>query len=445
MSAALETIVAIATPPGVGGIGVLRISGPDAFDIGAAITANPLDIGRIQLRKFYDGDGEPIDHGVCLAFRSPHSFSGEDCVELQGHGGPVVLDLLLERVCQLGARMARAGEFSERAFLNGRIDLTQAEAIADLIQSGSRAASRAAMRALEGRFSDQIRLLADEVIELRALLEASLDFAEEEIDLVNDAQLRHRLDSCADKLNHVLRQAEQGRKLQEGLEISLAGLPNAGKSSLLNTLAGYDAAIVTDIAGTTRDVLREHISLRGIPLRISDTAGLRDSTNPVEREGVRRAWKAIDQADLTIFLIDASRGIQPADQKIRAQLPSDRVLQVYSKADLLDDALPRDPQTLYISVRSGEGIETLIDRVTGHTANDDQADRMIMARRRHVDALRHAGEHISQAIQQLEAMNSSELVAEELRWAQQHLNEITGEFTHEDLLGAIFSKFCIGK
>ena len=446
MSAApSDTIVAIATPPGTGGIGVLRISGPDAFDIGASITASRIEPGRIQFRKFHDADGEAIDHGLCLSFRAPRSFSGEDSVELQAHGGPIVLDMLLERVCQLGARLARAGEFSERAFLNGRLDLTQAEAIADLIESGSRAASRAAMRSLEGRFSNQIHRIVDEIVEVRAYIEAALDFAEEEIDFLADADLQHRLESCSSNLQTTLAQAEQGRTLQEGLEISLAGLPNAGKSSLLNTLAGYEAAIVTDIAGTTRDVLREHLSLRGIPLRIKDTAGLRDSDNPVEQEGVRRAWDAIDQADAVIFLVDASRGMTDADREIRDRLPEDRLLQVYSKSDLLDETTPHEPGALYISVRSGEGINELIDRVTGHASDYNQDDQTIMARRRHVDALLRAGEQVARAAKILRTTQSGELVAEELRGAQQSLNEITGEFTSEDLLGAIFGKFCIGK
>ncbi len=446
MSAASpDTIVAIATPPGVGGIGILRISGPNALDIGASMTGGSLEAGRIQFRKFYDAQGEAIDHGLCLTFRAPHSFSGEDSVELQAHGGPIVLDMLLERVCDLGARLARAGEFSERAFLNGRLDLTQAEAIADLIESGSRAASRAAMRSLEGRFSDQIHETVAEVIELRAYIEAALDFAEEEIDFLDDANLQRRIESCQTCLQQTLDQAEQGRVLQEGLEVSLAGLPNAGKSSLLNALAGYEAAIVTDIAGTTRDVLHEHLSLRGIPLRIKDTAGLRDSDNPVEREGIRRAWEAIDKSDVIILLVDASQGITDADREILARLPGERVLRIYSKADLLDDSAQRDDAWLYLSVRNGEGMELLIDRITGQASDYNQDDQTIMARRRHVDALMRARDQVACAAEILHHSRSGELVAEELRAAQQSLNEITGEFTSDDLLGAIFGKFCIGK
>lgn len=440
-----DTIVAIATPPGVGGIGIVRLSGPEAFEIGEKITGTPVEPGKILFRRFLDEQGEAIDHGLCLGFVAPHSFSGENCVELQAHGGPIVLDMLCERVCQLGARLARAGEFSERAFLNGRIDLTQAEAIADLIESGSRAASRAAMRSLEGRFSQQIQSLVDELISLRAYIEAALDFAEEEIDFLADDTLHQRLAACRDQVVHVLNQAEQGRTLQEGLAISLAGLPNAGKSSLLNHLAGYEAAIVTDIAGTTRDVLREQISLKGIPLRINDTAGLRDSENPVEQEGVRRAWQEIEKADLVIFLVDASVGLSDADRCIIARLPTERLQLVYSKADLLDAADKCATDGLYISTLSGEGIAQLIELITGQSEDYNQDDQVVMARRRHVDALVRARDNIARAAEILLASQSGELVAEELRGAQRYLNEITGEFSSEDLLGTIFGKFCIGK
>ena len=304
-----DTIAAIATPPGTGGIGILRLSGSQSLLIGESLSKSKIKPGLIQFRRFLDADGEVLDHGLCLYFKAPHSFSGEDCVEIQAHGGPIVLDMLLERLCQLGARLARAGEFSERAFLNGKLDLTQAEAIADLIGSGSRAASRAAMRSLEGRFSQQVHDLVDEIINLRAYIEAALDFAEEEIDFLNSTDISHRLDACGLHLKELLGQAEQGRTLQEGLSVSLAGLPNAGKSSLLNYLAGYEAAIVTDIEGTTRDVLREHISLKGIPIKVNDTAGLRESQNPVEREGVRRAWEVFRQADVVIYLVDSSKGV----------------------------------------------------------------------------------------------------------------------------------------
>ena len=440
---AQDTIAAIATAPGTGGIGILRISGPEARTIGEAISASKLEPGVVQFRRFFDAAGEPIDHGLCLYFRAPHSFSGEDSVELQAHGGAIVLDMLLERLCELGARLARAGEFSERAFLNGRLDLTQAEAIADLIESGSRAASRAAMRSLEGRFSNLVNALVGEIVELRAYIEAALDFAEEEIDFLDDADIERRLDDCAAHLRQLLEQAEQGRTLQEGLGVSLAGLPNAGKSSLLNYLAGYEAAIVTDIEGTTRDVLREHISLRGIPLRVSDTAGLRESDNLVEKEGVRRAWDAIAAADVILYLVDSSKGLSAADRENIAALPSDKLQLVYSKRDLAVTGVPAD--AIAISTQTGEGMEELISRITGQATDLNQDNRLFMARRRHVDALARAGECVSRARQSLAETRSGELVAEDLRGAQRYLDEITGEFTSEDLLGKIFASFCIGK
>lgn len=440
-----DTIAAIATPPGSGGIGVLRLSGPQAHAIGETISASKITPGKIQFRRFFDADGEVIDHGLCLYFPQPHSFSGEDSVELQAHGGPIVLDMLLQRLCELGARLARAGEFSERAFLNGKIDLTQAEAIADLIESGSRAATRAAMRSLQGHFSRQVNALVEEVINLRAYIEAALDFAEEEIDFLDNSDIGSRLDACLQHLQQLLEQAEQGRTLQEGLTVALAGLPNAGKSSLLNYLAGYEAAIVTEIEGTTRDVLREHISLKGIPLKVNDTAGLRDSDNPVEKEGIRRAWDAIASADVVLYLIDAVKGLTEADRQIIDRLPQSNLQQVFSKCDLLETDQNQAADALYISTLNGSGMEALIERITGHISDYNQDNQAFMARRRHVDALLRARDHVQQAADTFAATRSGELMAEDLRGAQQNLNEITGEFTSDDLLGRIFSTFCIGK
>jgi tRNA modification GTPase len=440
-----ETIAAIATPPGSGGIGIVRLSGAKSLAIGEALCRRKIKPGLIQFRQFLDADDQLLDHGLCLYFKAPHSFSGEDCVEIQAHGGPIVLDMLLERVCELGARLARPGEFSERAFLNGKLDLTQAEAIADLIESGSRAASRAAMRSLEGRFSKLVRSLVAEIIDLRAFIEAALDFAEEEIDFLDNPDISRRLDDCNQHLEKLLSQAEQGRTLQEGLNVSLAGLPNAGKSSLLNYLAGYEAAIVTEIEGTTRDVLREHLSLKGIPLKINDTAGLRESQNPVEREGIRRAWETIEQADVIIYLVDSSKGLTAADQKIIDRLAGASLQLVFSKSDLLAANQPQDDEILYISTLSGAGMEMLIQRITGHVSDYNQDNQAFMARRRHVDALLRAKEAVQQAAQTFNTTRSGELMAEDLRDAQQYLNEITGEFTSEDLLGKIFSTFCIGK
>jgi tRNA modification GTPase len=440
-----ETIAAIATPPGSGGIGIVRLSGAKSLAIGEALCRRKIKPGLIQFRQFLDADDQLLDHGLCLYFKAPHSFSGEDCVEIQAHGGPIVLDMLLERVCELGARLARPGEFSERAFLNGKLDLTQAEAIADLIESGSRAASRAAMRSLEGRFSQLVHSLVDEIVDLRAFIEAALDFAEEEIDFLDNPDISRRLDHCNQHLKKLLAQAEQGRTLQEGLNVSLAGLPNAGKSSLLNYLAGYEAAIVTEIEGTTRDVLREHISLKGIPLKVNDTAGLRESQNPVEREGVRRAWETIEQADVIIYLVDSSKGLTPADQEIIDRLAGANLQLVFSKSDLLAANQLQDSEILCISTLNGAGMEMLIQRITGQVSDYNQDNQTFMARRRHVDALLRAQQAVQQAAQTFNTTRSGELMAEDLRNAQQYLNEITGEFTSEDLLGKIFSTFCIGK
>ena len=440
-----ETIAAIATPPGTGGIGILRLSGAQSLVIGEALSASKISPGKIQFRRFFDANGEVLDHGLCLYFKAPNSFSGEDSVEIQAHGGPIILDMLLERLCELGARLARPGEFSERAFLNGKIDLTQAEAIADLIESGSRAASRAAMRSLEGRFSQQVNTLVGEVIGLRVYIEAALDFAEEEIDFLDNSNLKQRLDDCHRHLQDLLEQAEHGRTLQEGLTVALAGLPNAGKSSLLNYLAGYEAAIVTEIEGTTRDVVREHLSLKGIPVKVNDTAGLRESQNLVEQEGIRRAWDAIGKADVILYLIDSSKGLSAADRKIIDELPGDRLQLVFNKSDLPGARQAQDQGAVFVSALTGDGMELLIERITGKISDYNQDNQAFMARRRHVDALLRARTGIEQAAETFVTTRSGELMAEDLRAAQRNLNEITGEFTSDDLLGKIFSTFCIGK
>ena len=441
----IDTIAAIATPPGVGGIGIVRISGPEALKIGESLTAANLHPNQVRFRKFLDAAGQTLDHGLCFYCQAPHSFSGENVVEIQGHGGPILLDMLLERICELGARLARAGEFSERAFLNGKLDLAQAEAIADLIESGSRAATKAAMRSLEGKFSIQVHQLVDEIINLRAYIEAALDFAEEEIDFLEDSVIGERLKQSLVGLNDVLRQAENGRVLNEGLTVALAGLPNAGKSSLLNYLAGYEAAIVTEIAGTTRDVVREHISLKGIPLRINDTAGLRDSENLVEQEGIRRAWAEIDKADVILLLVDANIGVTKADRQIIERLGTTGYHLIYSKSDLLSGQSQKNPEAHYISTLNGDGMDKLIDLITYKLSDYNQDNQAIMARRRHVDALQKARASLHQAQQAFSDTRSGELMAEDLRDAQNSLSEITGEFTSDDLLGKIFSSFCVGK
>ncbi|MFT4606826.1 MAG: tRNA modification GTPase [Urechidicola sp.] len=440
--AVVETIAAVATPPGIGGIGIIRISGPNALEIAQVLTGTTLVKGRALFRKFLDETAHPIDHGLCIYSQAPHSFTGEHVVEVQGHGGPILLDMLLERICFLGARLARAGEFSERAFLNGKLDLAQAEAVADLIESGSRAAAKAAIRSLEGQFSSQVKFLVSEVVYLRAYVEAALDFAEEEIDFLADSSIQDKLDSCRLSLDNLLKQAERGRVLNDGLNVAIVGLPNAGKSSLLNYLAGYEAAIVTEIPGTTRDVLRENISLKGIPVRINDTAGLRDSDNLVEQEGIKRAWLEIDKADTILLLVDGSIGLTPDDQKIVEALGSSNYHLILSKSDLQPNQEISDNS---ISTKSGEGIDALIDLIVGKDSDYNQDNQTILARRRHVEALISAQESLYQADSIFTETHSGELMAEDLRITQQHLNEITGEFTSDDLLGTIFSSFCIGK
>ena len=439
-----DTIAAVATPPGIGGIGVIRLSGTQSFAIAQELTQARLEVGKTQLRRFYQESGEEIDHGIILCFKAPHSFTGEDVVELQGHGGPVLQDMLLSRVCHLGARLAQAGEFSQRAFENDKLDLTQAEAIADLIESGSQAAARAAMRSLQGVFSDQVHDLVERVIELRSFIEAALDFAEEEIDFLAESDVDRKLADLISRNRDILQQAEKGRVLNEGMTLAIAGQPNAGKSSLLNHLAGYDAAIVTEIEGTTRDVIREHIALKGVPVHIIDTAGLRDSDDPVEQEGIRRAWQAIRQADQVLLLIDASKGIADEDLRIEYQLQGLRVRRVFTKSDVLADHSGYQSDLL-ISTRNGDGVDRLIDELTSNYTDYNHEQNTFMARRRHVESLKESLQALLNADDIFQHSRSGELMAEDLRCCQQALNQITGEFSNEDLLGKIFSSFCIGK
>ncbi len=440
-----DTIAAIATAAGVSGIGIIRVSGPQSLQVGEKLTASKLPVKHVLFRHFYDNSQIVLDHGICFYCPAPHSFTGEDVVEIQAHGGPILLDMLLERICQLGARLARPGEFSERAFVNDKIDLAQAEAIADLIESGSRAAARAAMRSLQGDFSNQINHLVADIVHLRSYVEAALDFAEEEIDFLSDKKIGKQLQACQATVVHILKRAQQGRILKEGINLVLAGLPNAGKSSLLNYLAGFEAAIVTDVPGTTRDVLREHISLKGIPLHVHDTAGLQDTSNPVEQEGIKRAWLEIHRADIILLLVDSTPGITAADEAIIKQLTSLNYQLVYSKADLIAENIVRQSDGLYISTRDGYGMPALIDRITSNQIDYNRDDQIILARRRHIEALQQAQISLDQANHIFTETGSGELMAEDLRIAQQQLSEITGEFTTDDLLGNIFSRFCIGK
>lgn len=446
----VQTIAAIATPPGRGGVGIVRISGPLALHIAREILGDDPTPRRAVLRAFKDANGETLDTGLALFFPGPASFTGEDVLELQGHGGAVVMDMLLARVCELGARIAEPGEFSRRAFLNDKLDLAQAEAIADLIDSSSVEAARAALRSMRGDFSDAVRSLTEAVIETRMHVEAAIDFPEEEIDFLADAQLRARLDNALQLCAQVIASARQGALLRDGMTIVIAGKPNAGKSSLLNRLAGYGAAIVTDIPGTTRDILRERINIDGMPLHLLDTAGLREEADVVEAEGIRRAKDAMSTADRILYVVDAARGLDDdAMQRELAQLPSTvPVTIVFNKIDLTQTPPlyeQSQPARLYVSAARGDGIDLLRAHLKECVGFQGASAGTLSARRRHLDALARANRHIEEAARQLIEHRAGELMAEELRQAQHALNEITGEFTSEDLLGRIFSSFCIGK
>lgn len=444
-----DTIAAVATAPGRGGVGIVRVSGPQSRQIAEQILQQPPRVRRADYLSFVDKHQQVIDSGIALFFQKPHSFTGEDILELQAHGGPVVLDLLLQRVLELGARPARAGEFSEQAFLNDKMDLAQAEAVADLIEAESAEAARAAVRSMQGVFSQNIHQLVEQLIELRLYVEASLDFPEEEIDFLSDGKVDAKLAVIEQALQTVFSSAQQGCLLREGMTLVIAGRPNAGKSSLLNKLAGRDSAIVTDIPGTTRDVLREHIQIDGLPLHVIDTAGLRDSEDPVEQEGIRRAWQAIEQADRIVLLIDDNNRQQDHLQ-IEQQLPKHiGVTRVFNKIDLSGrgaEIIETEQQTdIALSAKTGEGMELLTRHLKQCMGYEQRNEGSFMARRRHIEALQQAEQHLQIARYNLVELHAGELMAEELRMAQQQLNEITGEFTSDDLLGRIFSSFCIGK
>lgn len=441
-----DTIAAIATPPGNGGVGVIRISGPLAANIARQLGGMLPKPRYAAFRTFRDTDGSPIDSGLMLYFPGPKSFTGEDVLELQGHGGSVVLDMLLRRVVELGARLAEPGEFSQRAFLNNKIDLAQAEAIADVITSGTEQAVRSAQQSLQGAFSTRVNEMIDELIELRVYIEAAIDFVDEEIDFLSDGVVAARIARLHDQLLTIQNTAQQGRLLHDGITVVLAGKPNAGKSSLLNALAGHDAAIVTDIAGTTRDILRERIQIDGMPLHIIDTAGLRDSDCVVEQEGIRRAQREIENADIVLLLLDATN---PADEAEIPFLPAAaKLTRVYNKIDLLGQVPQIQESTqgsaIYLSAKTGAGLELLKNHLKQSVGFAEAGDNVFVARRRHIQALSQAEQGVANAADQLNN-HAPELVAEELRQAQTSLSAITGEFTSDDLLGEIFSSFCIGK
>ncbi len=439
-----DTIAAIATAPGRGGIGVVRVSGAGLGAFALALCGRMPRPRTAHFTRFLDEHERAIDEGVLLYFAAPASFTGEDVLELQGHGGPVVMQMLLERCLQLGARLAEPGEFTRRAFLNGKLDLAQAEGVADLIEASTAAAARSAVRSLSGQFSEEVHRITDALIDLRMLVEATLDFPEEEIDFLERARAMPRLESIRESLEGVLDRARQGALLRSGLNVVLVGAPNVGKSSLLNQLAGEERAIVTDIAGTTRDALRETIQIEGIPLHIIDTAGLRETEDRVERIGIERTWREIARADVILHLVEA--GVA-ADGDLDARLPQgvERIV-VANKIDLAGLSPGRVEAggrvRLQVSARSGEGVELVrqeLLRIAGWHAHGED---VILARERHLLALREALGHVEAAGTQLGAL---ELFAEELRLAQEELGTITGEFSADDLLGVIFSRFCIGK
>lgn len=450
-----ETIVAQATAPGRGGIGILRVSGPLATKVAQAILGKCPKPRMADYLPFKDADGTILDQGIALYFKSPNSFTGEDVLELQGHGGQVVLDLLLKHILQIdGIRLARPGEFSEQAFLNDKLDLAQAEAIADLIDATSEQAVRSALKSLQGEFSKKVNALVDSVIYLRTYVEASIDFPDEEIDFLADGKIEANLRGIINQLEDVRSEAKQGSILREGMKVVIAGRPNAGKSSLLNALAGHEAAIVTDIAGTTRDVLREHIHIDGMPLHIIDTAGLRDATDEVERIGISRAWTEIEQADRIILMLDSSDPESADLSKVRseflAKLPSTLpVTIVRNKIDLNGEQASESEQGGYqmisLSAQTHDGVQLLREHLKQAMGFQTGMEGGFLARRRHLDALDKAAEHLQIGLVQLTEFHAGELLAEELRLVQSYLSEITGQFTSDDLLGNIFSSFCIGK
>ena len=441
-----DTIAAVASAPGMAGVGVVRVSGPAVPVIAATLLGHAPTSRHAHFAAFRNGNGELIDRGLLLHFPAPASYTGEHVLELQGHGSAVLLDLLLRRCCELGARLARPGEFTERAFLNGKLDLAQAEAVADLIAARSQAGARAALQSMEGVFSRKVDALLQSLIALRVHIEAAIDFPEEEIDFLADPAITARLDSLRHELAELLREAQRGVRLNDGLKVAIVGRPNAGKSSLLNALAGSDRAIVNAVAGTTRDVLREHLDLDGIALELADTAGLRDTDDEVEREGVRRAHGELQRADVALLVTDAEHA--DADQRFFANLPAgvERLVMI-NKIDL-DQAPARSGQRngtrwLWASAKTGAGLDAL--RKALRLLAGAGGEGSFSARRRHVLALETVRDHLTRTATVLATTRAGELAAEELRQAQQALGEITGSYSSDDLLGAIFGSFCIGK
>ena len=450
-----DTIAAQATAPGRGGVGIIRISGPEVINVAKAILGKVPELRKAEYLTFHDLNKQALDQGIALYFKGPNSFTGEDILELQGHGGPVILDMLLKEILALPkVRMANPGEFSEQAFLNDKLDLTQAEAIADLINSSSEQAARCALHSLQGEFSKHVNQMVESTIHLRMYVEASIDFPEEEIDFLADKKIVNDLKTIIKQVENVQKQAQQGAIIREGMRVVIAGRPNAGKSSLLNALSGRESAIVTDIEGTTRDVLTEQIHIDGMPLHIIDTAGLRDSADKVEQIGIERAWKEINQADRVLLMVDStkqqSQDITEVWPEFFQQLPDNIGLTIIkNKADISGSTTGINEEnnipTITLSAKTGNGVKELKDHLKEIMGYQGSNEGGFMARRRHLAALEAAHHHLIIGLEQLESFVAGEILAEELRLCQQELNKITGEFTNDDLLGQIFSSFCIGK
>lgn len=447
MRKSADTIAAVATAPGRAGIGVIRVSGPAVPKLTLELLGRTLPARAAVLCDFLDGEARAIDRGIALHFPAPHSYTGEDVLELQGHGGAAILQMLMRRCAELGARAAEPGEFTRRAFLNDKIDLTQAEAIADLIDASSELAARAAMRSLSGEFSNRVRALTATLVELRTLVEGALDFPEEDIAFVEKANARERLQALVRAIGEILQQARQGSIAREGARIVLVGQPNVGKSSLMNRLAGEDVSIVTEIPGTTRDSLKHALHVEGIPLFLVDTAGLRDAPDAVEKLGIERTWREVGVADIAILVADAGSGLGEADWEILARVPRGSYkFIIFNKIDIIGMApkCTRDAAgaQVWLSAKTGSGVDLLRSALLETLGWQPGGEPQFIARERHIQALTEARHALDRAAQRFEAL---ELLAEELRLAQQALNRITGEFTADDLLGEIFSRFCIGK
>jgi len=441
-----DTIAAVASGQGQGGVGVVRVSGSDIEELIRKILGKLPEVRRASFCNFLDENGDTIDQGVALYFSAPHSYTGENVLELQGHGGTAVLQMLLRRCLDLGARLAQPGEFTRRAFLNGKLDLAQAESIADLIEANSTEAARSAVRSLKGEFSAFVHRLVEELVNLRMLVEAMLDFPEEEV-ATDDIERRNRLlINLQRRLQETLETAKQGSLLREGTQVVIAGQPNVGKSSLLNRLAGEDLALVSTVPGTTRDVIRQSIQIRGIPMHVMDTAGLRVSHDEIENMGIALTQQTLRRADLILFLLDANQGMTLQDKAIINDLPEGiPQLLVLNKSDLVQGESPDlhgMGKSVLVSAKTGDGIEELRDKLLEAVGWRDQEGGVFIARERHLRCLIQAQTHLNQAST---VLTQAELFAEELRLAQRALNEITGEFTPDDLLGEIFSRFCIGK